>query len=70
MNILVKNNKRRTMLRSTSNSQQIGYVGEVCQVNILIDENPEEHGMFRSKPTLGSVCGGMCRALPFARIRP
>ncbi len=25
----------------------------------------EEHDMFRSKPTAGSVCGGICRALPF-----
>ena len=24
--------------------------------------------MFRSKPTVGSVCGGMCRALPPPRI--
>jgi len=26
----------------------------------------EEHDIFRSKPTVGSVCGGMCRDLPFA----
>ena len=30
----------------------------------------EEHGMFRNKPTVGSVCGGMCRALPLAKITP
>ena len=29
--------------------------------------NEEERGMFRSKPTVGAVCGGICRALPFAR---
>ena len=31
----------------------------------LIQDNAEEHDMFRSKPTVGSVCGGICRALPF-----
>ena len=30
----------------------------------LIQDNAEEHDMFRSKPTVGSVCGGICRALP------
>ena len=25
----------------------------------------EEQDIFRSKPTVGSVCGGICRALPF-----
>ena len=30
----------------------------------LNQDNTEEHDMFRSKPTVGSVCGGICRALP------
>ena len=29
----------------------------------------EEHDMFRSKPNVVSVCGGICRALPFASKR-
>ncbi len=27
----------------------------------------EEHAIFRSKPNVVSVCGGICRALPFAK---
>ena len=27
----------------------------------------KEHDMFRSKPNVVSVCGGICRALPFAK---
>ncbi len=37
---------------------------------LLHHANEEERGIFRSKPTVGSVCGGMCRDLPFARNTP
>ena len=33
-------------------------------------QTQEEHDMFRNKPTVGSVCEGMCRALPFASVIP
>ena len=33
-------------------------------------QTQKEHDMFRSKPTVGSVCEGMCRALPFASLSP
>ena len=33
-------------------------------------QTQEEHDMFRNKPTVGSVCEGMCRALPFASVSP
>ena len=36
----------------------------------LIQDNTEEHDMFRSKPTVGSVCGGMCGALPTPHEHP
>ncbi len=32
-------------------------------------QTQEEHDMFRNKPTVGSVCKGMCRALSFAHSR-
>ena len=37
-------------------------------ITTRITQMQEEHDIFRSKPTVGSVCGGMCRALPFARF--
>ena len=33
-------------------------------------QTQEEHDMFRNKPTVGSLCEGMCRALPFASVSP
>ena len=33
-----------------------------------IQSTPEEHDIVWSKPTVGSVCGRLCRALPFIHI--
>ena len=35
----------------------------------LIQDNAEEHDMFRSKPTVGSVCGGICGGLPLRSLK-
>ena len=69
------------MLRSTSNSQQIGCVGEVCHIKGILYFDDlyvtgfrlimillEECDILRSKPTVGSVCGGVFRILPFIKL--
>ena len=57
---------RRNMLRSSLTLRNAIICRTlVTSLFLLHYTNAEKRGILRSKPTVGSVCGGMCRTLPF-----